>query len=185
MELDQPTATLIAATLAGVLSLANFVLGQRAGRSSEGRAQYRQLLMPHVTELGEVLHKVVATATVAVGRKKQGRTEGTWLARTKKACDELRDLRLRVKYPLWGVEDGLRALTRLGHWMEAKIEIEDERVALLSSAEALRRALDASVRRAYLRGAPPGLITRWWVSRLTKSMYKRWNDGSPLRDEEE
>jgi len=183
MALDQPTATLIAALTASVLSLLNLWWTHRAGRRGEMRTQYRDLLKPYVADLGEALHQIVASATVAVHRKTQGRTPDDWLERSEAACTRLKELRVKAKYPLWRIEDGLRQITRVASWIKHNIDRVDRRDKLLAAAEELRVALDDAVREAYLNGCPPGLIHRWTVAYKARKLRQLWDDGS-LADEE-
>lgn len=180
--IDAPTATLIAAAVAAAASILNLVLSSFLHKSAEERAQYRGLLQPHIETLGYNLHQLLATATVAMKRAGMKQPIESWMERNKKASDELKLLLPRLKYPLWGIDSGIRELTRLHAWLEHSIKQQERRESLLESAEILRKVLDIAIRNSFMKGEAPGLFCRWRVNRITGKLRKMWNQ-RPLEDE--
>lgn len=85
---------------------------------------------------------------------------------------------MKVRYPLWGIDESIRILTRLPDWIEhnrgngkpANVDL------LMKEATALRAALDQCIRRAFAHGRAPSWWERqylaWRVSNL-QATYER------------
>ena len=179
MTFDAPTATLVAASIAGFLSLTNLVVSWRHRRSAEEREQYRGLLKPHVETLGANLHTLLAAAKVAGKRMDLDQPPDSWMTRSESAAKNLKDMVLKVKYPLWSVVDGLRELTRLPNWLRHVRDQAARRGMLLAAAEALRSEVDTAIRNAFLSGVQPGHLQRWRVTKRTKELRAVWLAGRP------
>ncbi|HEX8111030.1 MAG TPA: hypothetical protein VF516_25040 [Kofleriaceae bacterium] len=111
--MDQQTVTLVAAGVAATASLSNVIVNVYFARRMSRESQFRDLLKPHMVVLGETLHAVVACSRVVGARAQQGIDTRSWLKKAQDACNQLKQLHRQVKYPLWGVSEGIRELTRL------------------------------------------------------------------------
>ena len=147
--------TLVAAVVAaisGLISVAMSVWGQK---NAEFRAAHRALMADYLEELGKAIHESVATTHVLVHKSNSGGNVDAWRKRAEKAKEELGGLRRRVRYSLWGIDDGLRDLTRLSSWVSHNKDYPENTKQMLSAAEGLRKSLDDAIRLSYRQGKPP------------------------------
>ncbi len=158
-------ATLVAAGVAALASLAVIIMDLQGRRSSEMRVAQRNTLEPHVEELARAMYEIIATAQVAVTRARSGQSLESWFSRSSVASDAVRDLRLKIRYPLWGIDEGLRAITRLPDWTQHTLADLDKAEELVRHADRLRGALDITIRNCYIDGRTPNLIERHRVRR--------------------
>lgn len=175
--LTEATATVAAACIAAGTSILTLVLQFQVSRRAEFRASHRVVLQPYLEDLGKCLHETLATVKVYLHRAKDGQSTAKWQEQAKSARDRLKVLRLKVRYPLWGIDDGLRVLTRLTDWIAHGKKNPDGANRLFDSAEALRKAVDAAIHWSYRHGRPPSLWHRksvqlraWKFERSYKAM---------------
>lgn len=149
-------------------TLISLTVGYVTGRRSEFRAAHRKVLGEHVDELARAIHETVATSNVIFKRVRRGESWNTWYDRAQQAAEDLKTLRRKLRYPLWGFDNALRSLTRLPDWLGHVREDREGTKELLERADRLRDLLDTMIRRAYLRGRPPTPLDRvqvWWAER--------------------
>uniref|UniRef100_UPI0034E3F251 hypothetical protein n=1 Tax=Enterococcus faecalis TaxID=1351 RepID=UPI0034E3F251 len=135
-------ATLIAAVIAAIAS----VLKLFFDRFAEGRSSKRQLLQPLISEMGEAIYSVVATSTVLVEAETPQKFRSWYL----KACRErekLTTLRPKLRYPLWGLDEGLRVLQRLPDWCSHARADKPRAAKMLKHASSLRHIIDITALR--------------------------------------
>lgn len=135
--------------------------------SATRKEQYRALLQPHVPELSAILYEIVASAQVAVHKQRQGASPKAWRNRASESAQVLKSLWTRLRYPLAGIDEGLRQMVRVPGWLAHKQGSNgdgdaDLAQALVQAADELRAALDAAIISAYVHGEPPtkDLVTR-------------------------
>jgi len=157
------TATLVAACLAAGVSILNLLLTGSFRKQEEMRAAIRSAASKNLDEVGRLVHEVIALSYVLSKASDQGHKEKHEKAR--EAADRLKNKRLDVRYSLWGIEEGLRALTRIPDWVAHTRVDPQRREKLLSAAAELGEAVDNVVRKTYLTGAVPGRLSRWKVQR--------------------
>jgi hypothetical protein len=112
MDLDATSATLIAALVAALASTLGLALRIRADSRAELRRAYRGRLEPILEEIGDALHKIVACSVLAV-RDKETENRRYFDSKKREAREVLRRLRPRVRYQLWGLDDGFKTLIAL------------------------------------------------------------------------
>lgn len=167
MTLSAPLATLLAATIAAVASILVLFLRLRSGESAEARAAYRDELRPYVQEIGDALYMLVACATL-YARDHATNNRDHWNRQLDTAAGKLRAARFRVRYQLWGLDEGLRTMVFLSFWIRQAEA--DERAQLIEAATRLRQRLDRVIMRCFLRGRPPTLSERTGVSLATRHL---------------
>jgi hypothetical protein len=155
---DQPTSTLIAASIAALSSLWVLIGNTRASRCSEMRVAHRKALEPHVAVIGEALHNIIATSSILL-KAKTDVSINNWRIRSADAQTKLKEIRPKVRYSLWGIDEGIRTITRIPNWVEHARIRPTVATSLLSSAGALRCALDHAIRHSYSHGTLPS----WWA----------------------
>jgi hypothetical protein len=94
--------------------MATFVLTAFSGLRTEARAAHRQVLQPYLTDLASCIAQAMASATVL--HRVQLRSEGSeqarnWRAKADEAVAKLKTVRPQVRYPLYGLDEGLRTLS--------------------------------------------------------------------------
>lgn len=157
--MTRETATLVAACIAAAASLVVLLLNLRAQRRAELRVAHRQTLDLSIAELAEALHQSVACASIILKAKSDG-ARARWKCRGAKASSQLKSLRPRLRYPLWGLDEGLRVLSRVPDWAEHARADNSRAQRLVSKADGLRKALDYAIRRSYRKGRAPTLHER-------------------------
>ncbi|MDQ7735729.1 hypothetical protein QT231_23810 [Halomonas sp. SpR1] len=65
-------------------------------------------------------------------------------------------MRRRTRYSLWGIDEGLRDLSRLSSWVAHNYSYSEKAEQILDAAETLRSTLDEAIRSSYKKGKPPG-----------------------------
>ena len=183
--MSETALALLLAGISALVAVGIHFLTSQANWQAEKRSQYREMLRSDVTELGVALHEVVACATVAIYRAEKNQSTSTWIERTKAACDRVGNLRLKVKYPLWDIDDGLKAIARTGGWLAHNITRSESRGELVAAAENLRDTLDAAISEALLNGEPPNDDQQKKVKDLAATFRKVWDKGHPEPDPEE
>lgn len=166
--------TLIAAALAAVASVAGLVLNIVAQSRSEVRQANRILLGPYLIDLARCLHEVMACATI-LSKARSEESRANWRDRAAKAQEKIKELRLELRYPLWGIHEGLRVISLLPNWLEHMQPIPEVREDLWTNGNHLRRALDIAIRNAYTSGSPPSRRHRRRVNRYAqgiRSLYR-------------
>ena len=179
--MDATSATLIAALVAALASTLGLALRIRADSRAELRRANRDRLEPILEEIGDALHKIVACSVLAV---RDAGTENRRYFDLKKreARDVLRRLRPRVRYQLWGLDDGLKTLMALPDWVDARgVKDHDQ---LLIHASALRLAIDQAIRKAYRNGGPPSALSQIRVRICVRRMWRAWGGLQEALDRE-
>jgi len=151
--MDKAQATLIAATIAAIASVAKLIFD----RYSESRASHRELLQPLLAELGEAIAGVVATSTV-LAKGRSDKSYSNWYGKAAKEREKLKEVRPKVRYPLWGIDEGLRVLIRLPDWVSHARADKKRLSKLLSRADGLRKMVDVVAFRCYRNGRTPDLL---------------------------
>ena len=171
-------ATLIAAVIAAVASVSKLLFD----RFSENRSSFRALLQPLVAELGESLHGIVSTCNV-MGRAGGDQRHANWHKKAEAERDKLETLRPKLRYPLWGLDEGLRVLIRLPEWT-AHARGQTKRLELLNErATRLRKFLDVVVLRCYRNGRLPDAFERLQVRLYAWHCRKIFENGPPADEE--
>jgi len=179
---ETTTATLIAAAIAAAASIITLVLRLSSDRSAEARRAYREGLGPVIQELGNALHMTVACSVLSI-RDQETSNRDYWESRKAHARAALRKLRPQLRYQLWGMDDGLKAMICLPDWVTTNNERDYDH--LLNAATDLRRALDESIRRCYHGGRPPSLVERLVISYRVQKLRGVWEGLSGALERED
>jgi hypothetical protein len=117
--IDAPLATLVAVIIAALASILTLVLRIVGDRSAESRATYRKHLEPLIEDLGNSLHMIVACSVLSV-RDRDSKNCEYWEKKKAEARTILRRIRPRIRYQLWGLDEGIKALMCLPDWVIVK-----------------------------------------------------------------
>jgi len=152
--------TLAAAVLAVLSSLVSLFVSIKSQRGSEFRAAHRKLMEPYLEELGKAIHEAMATTSVYLSKISSGTNSESWRERAEMAKKDLGVIRRKVRYSLWGIDSGLRDLTRLFSWVAHNKDYPLRAQLIFDRGEALRRSIDSAIRSSYQHGCPPTLRHR-------------------------
>lgn len=172
--------TVFAATIAAIASLATLALNLRAQLRAELRVAQRKFLEPHVLTLGEALHNLLASSYVLLDARSD-ESRAKWLERAQTEQARIKELIPKLRYPLWGLDSGLRALTRLPDWVYHRRGDSAQSAELLAAADALRLALDESIQGCYAAGRRPTWLERRRVERRARAFRAVFERTSPRR----
>ena len=148
-------ATLIAAVIAAVAAVAKLFFD----RFAEGRSSTRQLLQPLIAEMGDAVYSIVATCSVLVEAESPQKFK-SWYTKACREREKLKLLRPKARYPLWGIDEGLRVLQRLPDWCSHARSDKQRAAKMLKHASALRHMIDITALRCYRNGRQPDLLER-------------------------
>jgi hypothetical protein len=184
--MNQETVTLIAAVVAAAASFISLSINLFAQRTSEMRVAYRNHLGPNLTELSDLIHQTVATSNMLVRQTSENHATRyqNWRRKSTDVANRLKDLRPKVRYPLWGLDEGVRVITRFPNWVDqnrAHSNVQE----LLNGGDRLRRALDFSIRNSFQYGRPPTLLERMLVNLAAKNLRKIYKGFAQMNDEQD
>jgi hypothetical protein len=182
------TVTLIAAATAAAASLVSLLLNAYLARQSEFRTVHRSVLVPVTPRLGQALHEALAASTVLIRHVPEGQHRKNWISTGDRAGDDLKALRLEVRYPLWGVEEALQLLGRFPDWAQNyPLRNGSDGMELLARGNALRAMVDEIVMKSYAKGRPPVWRERRRLAKLveeTQAIRDRdFSQGEPANAE--
>ncbi|MDB5268489.1 MAG: hypothetical protein JWP58_1529 [Hymenobacter sp.] len=160
--MDEGTATLTASVIAALASIYQLI----AGQDSEIRASNRKTLESNIHDLSECIHQTIATSNIIVKAKSNvGRIN--WRAKATLAKNQLKLIRPKVRYSLWGIDNALNRLSRFPDWIEHTIPYPVYSKKILFAGNMLGEALDNCVRKCYLNGRTPRYYEILWIRFLS------------------
>lgn len=165
--MSKETATLVAAIIAASASIIGVLLAAFQKRREEVRAATRQAVAENLNELGRLIHETIALSTLQ-SKYTSDANHKLKYASARAAAAKLKSKRLDVRYSLWGIDAGLRELTRLPDWIGHAKNDEDAMANILLAARDLGDVLDAAIRSVYLNGALPSMLAKFKVNRKAK-----------------
>lgn len=170
MNLGVPT--LIAALIAAIVSIITLA----AQRRSELRSAHRNIVSQHIEELGEAVHQVVATSNIITKTRSLTGLKN-WRRRASEATQKIKNIRLKLRYPLWGIHEALHSLSCLPDWVEHARDYPDSALELVEKGTRLASALDIAIKRSYILGRPPKWYERAlisWRRRQFRTYYENF-----------
>lgn len=177
VPIDESTATLVAAGIAAVAAIFTLLATLLGDRRAEMRAAHRLALQAYLEPLGEGIHRTAASATILRRRFVEGSDPTPWRDAGRTGADALKDVRSKVKYTLYGLDEPLRTLSRMPEWVATYKDVPKTNAdELLEAMQTLAGSVDAAIRRSYRRGLPPGWIRRWRLKRLTAKVRRLWGE---------
>lgn len=175
MDAAVAAATVSACVAAGALLLTT-VANVVGGGKNEARSAHRELLGAYLAQLGRDIKGVVAASTVYQERVLAGKSLEGWRSRAIMHGNSLNDLRADVRYLLYGLDDGLRDLSRVAGWIQHFNDMPEKAQVVLASADLLRGTLDSTIARSYRRGEPPSSRDQRRVANAARDLRDAWED---------
>jgi len=176
--------TLIAAIIAALSSIITLVINLIASRSSEMRVAYRNSLNPYLSDLSNEIYSTIARSKI-ITKAKSATAITSWRNRAKESKTKLKEIRLMLRYQLWGITDSMRTLALLPDWIEHARRFPGYSDELLRKEHALGVALDNAILTAYTNGRRPNWLEQVRVRYAAKNLrevYKKMQNDEMLRE---
>lgn len=139
------------------------------------RGAIRQAAAKNLNDVGRLVHEVIALSYV-LAKVSSDQAHKEKHEKAREAADRLKSKRLDVRYSLWGIEEGLRTLTRIPDWVAHMRVDTKRREQLLVAASELGAILNDVIRKTYLTGAVPARCSRWRVQRKAAKAKSIFDD---------
>ena len=166
MIVSSEQATLIAAAIAALTSIITliitFIFHISSEKSAEMRVSYRQSLEKYIPELSDSIHSTIATSKILTQAKSEPSIQN-WREKAEKAQAKLKELRVNLRYSLWGITEALNTLTRLPDWIEHARGFPEHEKHIFDKGKKLGDAIDKSIHNSYTYGRPPTYLEIYWV----------------------
>jgi small-conductance mechanosensitive channel len=185
MFITAEQATLIAAVIAAIASVFTLVWNILAARSAEMRVAHRQSLEKHIHELSSAIHSTIATTKILTQAKTDVSVKN-WRDRATEAQNKLKELRVILRYPLWGITDAMGTLTRLPDWIDNAREYQEYASEFFAKGKSLGTEIDISIRNSYTYGRPPTIYERFRVRLAEKQLenvFEKWKKDDSWKNE--
>jgi hypothetical protein len=173
-QLDQGLATLLAAIIAALLSLLTYL----STKPTEIRAANRKTLELYICDIADSIHQLIATSNIFL-KNKSIESRQNWKAKSELAKTKLKNVRPKVRYPLWGLEKHLLSLTRLPDYTSYCLENPEVARELVKWGSRFGDRVDKCIKNCYLNGRPPFQIELLvigyydWRFRKIRNDYKK------------
>ena len=158
--MDQPTGTLLAAIVAAFASIICLFVSLANQKGAEFRGAHRKILEKHIEDLSEAIHQMLASCDVIVKRIDKGQDVTEWISKFDESKSKIEAIRRKLRYPLWGIDGGIRSLVRLKDWVLHVKIVPGQQREILDMGEGLRKAVDGAIKYSYVEGSPPNLFHR-------------------------
>jgi hypothetical protein len=168
-------AAVVSGGIAALTAAGKALIDLSGGGRNAARDAHRRLLGEHLMKLGRDVPGVVATAHVYLARASGGDNLDSWRKKTANHGHALGELRRDTRYLLYGADEALRVLGRVGSWVQHFADYDELGTEFLAGADALRRHLDRVIAKSYRRGEPPSWTDRRRLDRAAASVVEVWD----------
>lgn len=186
--MDNPdiSQAVMVAYIASATSIISSLLTYVGVGANNRKSAVRELMNADLQKIGNAIYHLVAKSKQIIDAESDDRR-----ARLRTETDEIRkefkELRGRVRYSLWGIEDGLREINSATFYAWHYVHKKNEGKILVDKLTSLRKALDNAIVDAFHMGRPPTwrqrMIIAWRVSsvrRFHKKTDSRLEQSSEL-----
>lgn len=179
--MTESEATLYAAIIAAGFSVITLIITAITNKSADLRTARRAAISASFSELGELLYEVAALSMKMTQMKRDEKFDEI-RKQAEATSGKIDSLRRKTRYPLWGIDDGFRAIQWLPVYIaHMKNDRTGERAKkIMKMGTNLRKAIDVAICHAYFTGNPPTRwqsIKIWWLARCLR---KYFDDGKPV-----
>ena len=165
--------TLIAALIAAAVSILSLMTNVLSQHSAELRKAHRETLEHYIHDLGDSLHSTIATSNILLKAQTDPAIQN-WRAKAETAKTKLKELRTKLRYPLWGLDKGLKTISRLPDWVEHARSAPEHAQTILKAGESLGHSLDSTIRKCYMLGRPPRMDERIVINYKRSQLEKAY-----------
>ena len=161
-----------------LLSLFGVIASKRIDMKIKEPETVRKFLEDGMIGLGEKMHEVLATATILVTKFENPPMNHhpeyvasikNHKARIDNDKKHLIKAKAIYRYKLYGMEDGIVIIARVGDWVKGLNNDIPLARKLLAEADEVRKDIDRELLRCYREGAYPS----WWSRRKVNSRVKK------------
>lgn len=181
-KLDSTAFAAIIAAFASLITLA-FTIVTSFG--IDRKVAHRASIQESLNEMGGFLYQIVALSeTMRKSKSEQKFADNRYRARL--ACLKLDEISRRLRYALWGIDEGFRTMRMIPSYIAnlKDVRFDEDAVKVIAMATSLRCILDKAVMNSYLNGTSPGWymqIRVWWsyyrLRRYFKSLKPHYKEG--------
>jgi hypothetical protein len=168
-------AAVVTASVAAAVAVLSAIINLAGNGLNNARSAHRALLGASLEDLGRHVGGIVATSTTYLRRAESAEGLANWRQRAEAHARGLMEIRSTLRYPLYGLDEGLRVLSRVGSWIQHYSERPEEGRRFLDAADVLRRELDDAIAKSYRRGDPPTRRDRRKVDQAAERVRALWD----------
>ena len=165
--------TLLAAVIAATVSFITLLFNIFTAQSAELRKVHRDVLVKYIHELGDCLHQTLATSNILL-MNKTDQSAANWRERASAAKTKLKALRIKLRYPLWGLDSAFKTISILPDWIDHVRQYPEHSALVLKKGNDLGRLLDRTVRKCYIRGRSPNWLEIQLVNWRRRQLEKAY-----------
>jgi len=175
------------ALIASFSSLAVTVLNYIATGENARRQAIRSILEQDIRELGNVIYSIVAHSKILVEAGPKDKRDDV-KQKIEEGRGKLNTLRGKVRYSLWGMDEGFRAIRSVPVYAAHCLENKERGRKLIRMASTLRGSLDKAISDAYALGQRPStcrrLLVKFHAWRLRRSFERGASKSSDAEQSE-
>ena len=108
-------ATILAALITSFFAIISSIGGIIYQRRLEKQKNHRALLEKYISQLGELNYSLLSCLKI-YPQTKSDVSRKKWQKTLESTKDEINQLRLKLRYPLWGIIDEIRILALTASW---------------------------------------------------------------------
>jgi hypothetical protein len=163
MQIDSGLATLIAAIVAAVLSGLTLI----QNRNKETRDANRKYLETFLEDLASSIYQLIALSDIMTKNATSESLENT-IEKSIEPKTKLKEIRRKIKYPLWGIDDSIQKLTRVTDFTLYTLKNPIVAKENVYRAKLLGKSIDRCIKNCYAYGRTPTLFERVFIN------YRTW-----------
>jgi hypothetical protein len=167
------TITIIVSLIAAITSLLSLVININSSKRREIREGNRKTIEPLIEELGKQIYGVIA-AIALLYKDDSVKNQKYWNSQVLAAQRKLRELRPKLRYPLWGLDDAIKTLILLPGL--AKLAEKKDLHTVIVLATYLRKAMDNVIRKCFKYGRTPNYIERKKIQYRVNALFEKWQE---------
>jgi len=153
--MTETQATLLAAAIAAFVSFVNLLLQIRTQEKKEQSQSTREMLNEDLREIQDNLHTLLAQSNIMITRVDEGQTIDAETETALTAKKKLNEIRPKIRYALFGMDDALRDLTLLPDRISNYcVPYPNHTKKFFKTANNLKEALDRAIFTIYRTGSP-------------------------------
>lgn len=176
-------ATILAALITSFFAIISSIGGIIYQRRLEKQKNHRALLEKYISQLGELNYSLLSCLKI-YPQTKSDVSRKKWQKTLESTKDEINQLRLKLRYPLWGIIDEIRILALTASWGQYYRNNKTQFDEFYAIANNLREELDQAILDSYTNGRPP---CKKYIKRVKKAaeQVKRFHDKTtPIKMQE-
>ncbi|MGO0110656.1 hypothetical protein [Pseudomonas putida] len=170
--------------ITALLSFIGLIKSKRIDMQIKEQETVRKFLEDGMIGLGEKMHEVLATATILVTKFENPPLQHhpeyiTSIQKHKARIDSDKKHLIKAKavyrYKLYGMEEGIAIIARVGDWVKGLNNNIPLARKLLKEADEVRKSIDRELLKCYRKGTYPSWWSKRRVNRRVKKIRLLWD----------